>query len=405
MKFYFQTLLYSTIIVIACSCKKPYTPPAITNSGSYLVVEGVINSGQDSTIVTLSRTVQLSSTNTVNPVSGAAVAVQSDQNASFPLTETSKGRYVTNALNLDNSRTYRLSIKTADNQQYYSDYVPVLNSPPIDSVFFTTTNNQLNIFSATHDPTNTVKYYRWDYTETWIIHPKYDSGFISNGDTVLTRLPNQQIYTCWQSDTSSTIVLGSSAALSKPVINQNPVTAMAFNSPKIANEYSILLKQYALSADAYNFWVNLKKNTEELGSIFDAQPSQVEGNIHSATNPSEPVIGYVSVGSVSILRKFITIYQLPAWPSNENYPADCLITDCLYSYYAPGSIEPVNQVNEFINYNKGAEYPLIPLAPIQPPGAPKPLGYTASTRECSDCTLKGTNVEPSFWTYYPNSGS
>ncbi len=392
-------------IVTIVSCKKPYAPPAIASSGSYLVVEGVINSGSDSTIIKLSKTVKISNATAINPVIGAAVAVQSDQNVVFPLTENSQGSYVSAGLNLNSSHTYRLSVKTS-NEQYYSDYVPVLNSPPIDSISFKIIDTGLTVYSATHDPSNTIKYYRWDYQETWIIHPPLSTGFISNGDTVLTRTQSQQVYTCWRTDTSSTIVLGSSAKLANDVIVDNPVIFLASSSAKIANEYSILVRQYALTADAYTFWTNLKKNTEQLGSIFDAQPSQINGNIHSASNPSEPVIGYISVGSTASQRIFITEQQLPSFSPpfpNENYPAGCNPVNncCLYSFVPQGSHNgPINQVNEFINYNKGANNPLIPLLPIQTPGGPV-LGYTAAAPICADCTLQkgATNKQPAYWKF------
>jgi hypothetical protein len=396
-----RCLLFFAAVMITLGCKKPYAPPAIATAGSYLVIEGGINSGSDSTIITLSKTVKLSSATTINPLTNAVVAVQSDKGATYPLAEISAGKYVSPGLNLNTSNNYRLSITTADNKQYYSDYVAVLTSPPIDSIYFRITNNAVNVYSATHDPSNSVKYFRWDYNETWIIHPEFDSHFISNGDTVLPRPVSQQIYTCWQTDTSSTIILGSSAKLSSDVIVDNPITILPSNSPKIASEYSILVRQYALTGDAYSFWTNLKKNTEQLGSIFDAQPSQINGNIHSATNPGEPVIGYISASSVTSERIFITIYQLPAWPANSNFPPNCQLTPCLYAFLAPGSTIPVNQVDEFINYNRGASFPLIPVDVIQPPGAPAPLGYSASTPECVDCTLHGTNKEPAFWKYYP----
>ncbi len=398
-------LLILTTIIITEGCRKPYSPPAIAVAGSYLVVEGVINSGSDSTIIKLSKTVKIANTTAINPVTGAAVAVESDQNVVFPLTETTSGSYVSAGLNLNSSHNYRLSIKTS-NEQYYSDYVPVLNSPPIDSVYFKVIDTGLTVYSATHDPTNTIKYYRWDYTETWIIHPPFNSGFISNGDTVLTRTPAQKVYTCWRTDTSGVIVLGSTAKLAKGVIFDNPVTSLTALSPKIANEYSILVRQYALTADAYDFWINLKKNTEQLGSIFDAQPSQINGNIHSTTDPSEPVIGYVSVGSTASQRIFISTAQLPAFGNpNENYPPGCIIMPncCYYSFIPQGSHgPPINQVNEFINYNRGApvDGALIPIDPIAPPQSPI-LGYTASEPICADCTLQkgATNIQPAYWIF------
>jgi hypothetical protein len=219
------------------------------------------------------------------------------------------------------------------------------------------------------------------------------------------RTEAQKVYTCWRTDTSGVIVLGSAAKLGKAVIFDNPITSLTALSPKIANEYSIKVRQYALTADAYNFWVNLKKNTEQLGSIFDAQPSQINGNIHSATDPSEPVIGYVSVGSTTSQRIFISTAQLPAFGSpNENYPPGCLILPdcCLYVFIPRGTFGPpgdtVNQVNEYINFDRGATNPWIPIDPI---GSPVVVGYTASFPICADCTKQkgATNIEPPYWIF------
>jgi hypothetical protein len=75
------------LIVFMISCRKPYNPPATTTSNSYLVVEGVINSGTDSTIIKLSQTVNLSSKVSLNPLTRAVLTVENDQNGSYPLTE------------------------------------------------------------------------------------------------------------------------------------------------------------------------------------------------------------------------------------------------------------------------------------------------------------------------------
>ncbi len=378
------------------SCKQAYNPPIITSPGSYLVVEGVVNNGNDSTIIKLNYTVNLTNKIASSPVLNAIVSVQDDQNISYSLTGTTSGKYFITNLNLDNSRKYRLSIKTINNKQYYSDYVPVLNSPPIDSIYLSVSNNTVNVNSTAHDPTNKVQYYRWDFNETWIIHAAYFSYFKSNGITVLPRdLINDNIYQCWLSDTSSTIVLNSTSKFKQALLTNNIVTSFPLNSEKVANKYSILLRQYALSADAYSFWINLKKNTEKLGGIFDPQPSQINGNIHCETNPAEAVIGYISVGNVAIKRIFIDKQQLPFSIPNLPY-SDCMIDTLLYRYFAPGAKIPVNQVNEFINYNNGATTIKIPIVAIQQPGGPI-LGYTASSPFCVDCTVRGSNKQPLFW--------
>jgi hypothetical protein len=400
-------------IIASTSCKKIYDPPAISAPASYLVVEGVINSGGDSTFIKLSRTVGLQGKVSASPELHAIVTVEGDQNSSYPLTETGNGIYSCRGLNLDSTHKYRLNIKTTSGKQYASDYEEVLNSPPIDSISFDTKGTALgpglNIYANTHDPSGKVRYFRWDYQETWIIHPYYESYYVSNGDTVLLRdLTKDNIYTCWQNDTASTIVLGTTARLTHSVINKNTIVTIPSDEEKLGDRYSIIVHQYALSAGAYIFFSTLKKNTEQLGSIFDAQPSQIPGNIHCLSDPSEHVLGYISTGSISAQRIFIHKSQLPfAWtypqvydctPGSGQYDFDFRLgTLCCY-YALPYDGTYVNQVDEYINFLKdgGNNNPFIPLKAIQLPGHP-PTGYTAATRECSDCTVRGSNKKPPFW--------
>jgi len=379
-----RKLLYLLILSLSITgCKKPYNPPAIAMAGSYLVVEGVVNAGPDSTIITLSKTVNVSSANNVNPVLGAAVSVVSDQGIAYPLTEAGNGSYVSPGLNLDKTHQYRLSIKAPNNEQYQSDLVPVNITPPIDSLGFNVVNNAapgVQIYANTHDATNTIKYFRWDYNETWEFHAHYFSCYVGNGSALVLRSASQQINLCFGNEVSSDIVLGSAAKLQQDVLYQSPIAFISSTSEKIETEYSMLLREYALTADAYNFWVNLKTNSESLGSIFDAQPSQVTGNIHCISNPSEPVIGYVSVCTVTSKRIFITSQQLPGW--TPTYPYSCgqdsALSCCTPFLYPPGST-------------------VIATGPPPLLGNGVPGKVATSDRECADCTLRGSTTRPPFW--------
>jgi len=385
-----KNIYYSTLLLtVMAGCRKPYNPPAITASNSYLVVEGIINSGSDSTIIKLSRTVNLSSGTTNNPETGASISVQSNTNNSYPLTETSMGHYSVPGLNLDVTKTYRLSITTSKNQQYISDFEPVKVTPPVDSVGFATLSDGIQLYVNTHDPNNNTHYYRWEYAETWQFHSKYFSSYVSNGTQIVQRTDSQLVYNCFGNDANSDIVLGSSAKLTRDVIDQGPLVKINSTSEKLETKYSILVTQYALTSDAYTFYSNLKKNTEQLGSIFDAEPSEIAGNIHNVNNATEPVLGYISVGTTESKRIFVSNSQLPqSWTAT--YPYTCQED----TFYFSAPVSGLNQVSQSLTE---ANPDIIPTFAVYARGTSSIIGYLAAEAQCVDCTLRGTTTQPSFW--------
>ena len=381
------------IAYLAMGCTKPYNPKAITGAPSYLVVEGTINTGGDSTTILLSRTLPLNSASSTAPITGATIIIQDDQNNSYSLIDKGTGAYVSAILNLDNTRKYRLNILTTDGKDYVSDYVSSIVTPPIDSVGFNIISNPqqgtgVQIYLNTHDPNNNTHYYHWDYDETWEFHSEYESLYVSNGDTILPRTPAQQVYQCWGSNISTDINLGSTAKLTQDVVYQTPITFIMQTAEKLGIRYSILVKQYALSSDAYNYFSILKQNTENLGSIFDAQPSQLTGNIHCTTNATLPVIGYISAGTVQQKRIYINNSQLPkTWLMP--YPYSCRLDTSLFFR------DYTNEVAEFLLPIPSPYVPIIPITVSI--SNPRILGYKDVATDCGDCSIRGSTVEPSFW--------
>jgi len=386
-KIKYMVFFVTAVIIGFCSCKKPYTPVIVASNSNYLVVEGVINSGQDSTIIKLSRTVNISDKITANPEPGAQVTVESDHNSSYPLNEMGHGEYASPSLNLAASYKYRLHVKTSAGKEYLSDFESVTTNPAIDSVGFSLQGSGIQLYVNTHNPANNTRYYRWEYAETWNFHAKYQSPLITDGVKLNLRTPDQQIFSCFGNDTSGVVLLGSSAKLSNDVIYQQPLIQISSTSEKLETKYSILVKQYALTGDAYNFWQNLKKNSEQLGTLFGPLPSEIPGNIHCVTTPSEQVIGYVSVTNVQQKRIFISHSQLPqTWESM--YPYQCEIDTMLIHR---GLFQ--NDVALFLIPLGSTEFAISPLSSQ----SGSLIGYLASDAECADCTIRGTNKQPSFW--------
>jgi len=371
------------------NCRKQIHNQVIAAATNYLVVSGNITPG-DTTVINLSRMLSVNDSARSKPERNATVTIEGSQGGSYPLTSKNNGDYVTAPLNLSAAQNYRIKITTGDGKQYVSDFVPVKNAPAIDTVDYVVNNDGVKINVNTHDSNNNTHYYRWDYTETYIIHSAFESHYMEvNHNDVAIRPADREIYTCWANDTSSSILTGSSAPLSKDLIRDQLIIDIPSHSEKVHVRYSIKVRQYALTADAYNYFNLLKKNTEQLGGIFDPQPSELTGNVHCLTNSNEPVVGYITAGSVSQMRIFIDGSQLPAWVPATPYES-CTADTLLYKRVSPSSapnVPPVitNQVALFI------------FTDIEIPIDAVDGGFLASFPQCVDCTLRGTNKQPAFW--------
>ncbi len=293
--------------MILFSCRETYNPPITQKDLNFLVVEGNITVGNDSTFIQLSRSIIVDTVNHLLPEDNATVTVESSNGDSYNLIHTSEGRFVAAPLNLNASEQYRLHIITGG-KEYVSDYTDVIITPDIDSVSYAYNNeNGLNIYSNTHDAQNKTRYYRYDYAETWQHNAAYLSELVFNPEdsTITTRTPDQLIYRCWTVMQSSDINLASTADISNNILSNNLLVSIPPFSEKLSIVYSIIVTQYALTKDAYNFWFNLRKNTEQIGSLFDPQPFANAGNMHCLTDSNEVVIGFVTAGTVSQKRIFI----------------------------------------------------------------------------------------------------
>ncbi len=383
-KYFSQKLFLCCLLALGLgNCKVPFDPPLKSTDVNSLVVEGFVDGAAPVTFkISRSRRLTVGDTAERKYELNARVAVEDNHQNMYPLTEQGNGIYSSiNNLNLNTAYQYRIHIFTSDNSEYLSDLVAFKQSPPIDTVSWKIKDNGVQISVNTHDPNNATRYYRWEYSETWEFHSRYRSSWeahISYNPDVVSIIPRtEDVSTCWQTHNSTNILLGSSAKLSADVINQAPITYIEPHDDKISVLYSIWVKQYALDINGYNYFEAIRNNTERVGSIFDPQPNQTAGNIHCITNPAEKVIGYVSAGNSVEKRIFIKNSELP--PFWTIYP-DCPlvevpnIKDSLIAYF-DGGWDPIDRM-------------LTPTFDVV---------YSASYKDCVDCTLRGTNIKPSFW--------
>jgi hypothetical protein len=378
------------IIFLFTTCKEKYISPASTPVTGYLVVDGVINAATGTTNIVLKRTAKLDST-TIVYEKGATVFVEGENNTKFNLQESSAGNYSATGLGLNYALKYRLNILTLEGKKYQSDFVSVQTTPPIDSVSLKQDSLGAHIFINTHDPKNNTKYYQWDYNETWEYHSPFITYFeyypvntpegikylIRFKDPVLVSF-DTSIITCWQNDYSKSIITGSTISLSENKIYL-PLNFIPVGSVKLAVLYSINTRQYSLSEGKFQFLQKMKKNNEATGSIFDSQPSELVGNIHCISNPSDPVIGFIDICQIQEKRTFIQNSQLTEWgykPPCREVEVENTIDSITYMHtqgYLP---------------TRGGRMGVI----FGPPGT---IWY--ATPVCLNCKLTGTDVKPTFW--------
>jgi hypothetical protein len=385
----YKYLLAMVIIMIGISCKKAYNPTAVDANLNLLVVEGMINTGGvDSTIIKLSRTSNVGNSVVNKPELRAIVTVESSNNATYTLTEKGLGTYFLTPRALGFTQKFWIRIKTGDGRQYLSDNTEAKAAPAIDNINYAASSTGVKINLDSHDAANATRYYRWDYVEVWEYYSKYYSTYVSNGTKVVPRdIINNQIYHCWNTVNSSDILLASTVKLAQDVVSAQPIIAIDAFSPRISIKYSILLKQYALTEAEFNYWESVRKNNQNLGTIFDSQPSDSPGNIHCLSNRSEQVIGYVGAGAYSSKRLFIDRTQLPVYPLQFS---GCIL-DTIYL------VNPKTQQNDEDRYYNTPKAPMVPIDEYRDLNHVL-LGHFGSTVDCVDCrTQGGITRKPTFW--------
>ena len=310
---FFALTAIFTVGVAMYGCKEKYLPQIKDVNINYLVVEGLINTGGDSTIYNLSRTFKLNNNPIEAPEKGAIVQVESDAGETYLLPELKKaGRYGRPPFIADQTKKYRLRIRTKDNREYLSDFVESKLSPPVD-LKGQIADTTLNFSVDTYDPSGKSIYYRHTLEETWEYNSVFKSYYkLVNGVKVLRTFPEDDVSTCWRTSLSPTIFLSSTANLAEDRLAVRQIYSVPGLSQKLHVAYSLLVKQTVLTREGFEFYDALRKNTESVGSIFDAQPSQLFGNIRSTRDPSETVIGFISAGSVTEKRFLIQSKDLPS---------------------------------------------------------------------------------------------
>jgi hypothetical protein len=381
----------SVLMVISiASCVDRYSPRIDSSDLSILVVNGYLDVGKGTATIQLSRSINLTdSTYAPPPELNAVVTINADDGAVYRLLDIGRGTYRADNLLVNAQKKYSLKIVTQNGQQFASSAVEVKEAPPIDTVSWKVDdlNQGIAISVTTRDLKNNTRYYQWDFQETWAYRTKFISNLEYVNDKIVGR--KKDISICYISAKSQSIIIGNSTKLAQDVIDDFRLTLIPQQSIKLTRRYSILVRQYALTQSAYEYWSGLKKNNESLGNLFAPLPSRLAGNISNVNNPSAPVIGFFSAHSVTEKRIFIDNFSLPPFRTQTGYEQCVIDTVKLSKLPAPDEIPSFSRA-----------YLLIDSVSTTAFGPPRRIliGYSRTTVECADCRCKGGSIDkPTFW--------
>ncbi len=392
-----KSIIAVVTILLLSTCIDPYVPN-LRGFGTLLVVDARVTDANTANTVKLSRTFQDQNTGP-SSVSGAAVIITDDDGNSISLYGIGDGVYKTDSLGFRGmtGRSYVLHIYTPEGGVYESE--PCLMRPvaDIDSIYFGKDQQLANNGTMSQDGISIYldskegapdSYYRWDFDETWEYNIPLPKRFDYISSDNIPRVAKVQDV-CWKKHKSDGVIIGSVSPGQSLRITRKPIFFIATaETDRLMLEYSMLIRQYSISRNEYNFWDNIKKVNDAGGDIFASQPFFVSSNIHNINNSDERVLGYFQVSAVKEKRIFIPFNKivklhLPYYHNDqcqkvEAFPEAGMTLDDLYTMYC------ITSDYEFIE-------------PLYDPETFNLTGLEFARPECTTCGPTGTVTKPDFW--------
>lgn len=386
-----KIMFLSFFSLILNSCTEPYALQTNTYQEA-LVVEATITNEFKKQEITLTKTAKFEDTET-QIEKGAEVYITDNKGNKYNFAEDS-GKYVsTTEFQASANAEYRLNINTKNGRSFEStiEKLPAIN--PMQSVTATVeTQDSLRgvaIRVNTYDPTNSSKYYRYEYEETYkIIAPKWVGSKATFDATGLVLVPNDtDIITCYSTKKNTEILLNSTVGFNEDRANY-VVRFISDQNYIISHRYSILVKQYIENLASYNYYKTLKKMSDSGSILSPTQPGILLGNISSSNGSNDRIVGYFDVASVSTERIYFNYADLFPFERLPPY-----YTDCKEFCYAPYPFNPEPCTHD-------GDYPLdLDLGKITfYAGTSSPGSYIFWVNApCGDCTSFSSNIKPTFW--------
>ncbi|GEM_PF-128964 len=401
------------LIVGLNSCIEPFSATVGNKASGLLVVDGLITNENVVHTVKLSRSLANIDEEPV-AVTNARVVIVDDLGTSAVLTEKEPGIYVTDTGSFCGvpGRTYTLYISTIEGKEYRSTPCLMEPSSEIDSIFFkpgkdlnSETDREYNgigIYVNGNAGAEEINYLRWSFREDWKFGVPYYPYEIPTPEGGWE--PYDANRYCWKSAVSGSIDLYSFENQSgKKVVGKELCFINSQTSDRLSKRYRIIVSQFSISKEEYEFWRKLEKSDSGGGTFFGEQPFSISGNIMNINDPNEDVLGYFQVAGYSSKTLYINRSQLYDWRLPiKNCFASCKVDTFLLADLNKIAIEQgfpvfINMYDIYERFvlKRGDTYQL--AYPVYGDFGINAIGLGLTKPRCADCSLSGEKEPPPFW--------
>lgn len=378
-----QLYILGLFTFLIWGCREPFEPEIENVQGGVLVVEGYLDSNGLESILSLSRTAPIGGAESFVPETGAKVSLRTSTGQLIDLIEQKNGQYLFERDIVEN-QSYILEIFLKNGEKYLSEPMIPIQTPEILDAGFVRDQEGVEVFLNTQGNQDADDFL-WTYEETWVFRPEIRTPYIYRTDSKVVELRKEEekIDLCYKSVVNSDLLLETSSRFEDQVVFRQTIKEIPKGDERLMERYSILISQKAIDQKAVEFWETIKRNTDDIGSIFSPLPSIITGNIRLDGNGNKPVVGYVSLGVVKQKRIFIDQREVSPWNFNDPAFDDCFISQ-----------EPVyiGSAQYFSDFGTGSVLPARELMQ-----GTTIVAYYTSSRRCSDCTLYADRKRPEFW--------
>ncbi len=399
-----RSAIATAAVLSLCSCIDPYTPN-LKGYQPLFVVDGLLTDANSACKVRLTKTFQEQNSNP-EIVADATVFITDDLGNANDLAYTGNGIYKADSIVFRGviGRTYVLHIQTSEGQVYESEPSLLQPVPEIGNVYYQKDQELINNGTATIDGIRIYvdskkgedkQNYKWSFEETWKFKVPTPKAYDYINDSTVLPVADVKDF-CYKGNVSDEILVNTTNTGGSGVIKKQPVLFIAPDqSDRLLIQYSILVKQYSISNNEYDFWNNLKQINESGGDIFSKQPFTVISNIKNVNNSAERILGYFQVSSVSEKRLYITFSEL----SGLKLPLfhyDCVRLSKQPSDYPNSFMAPPPTWDDLYSmFCVTSDFYLV--EPLYIPGTNKLQKLIFARPECANCELTGTRKKPDFW--------